>query len=173
MSDVHHMDKEYKCPQCFYETSRKHRLISHMKNHGVLSCIYCPYTTEYVDIYQEHLKQCRLLYRANQYFCTHCNGGFSSRHLYASHLKTYHGKSAAELDRLVEDAKPSRLTSGLGRSAENSFTDRSNVADSASGSGTDYYCGSCSQFFISLSDFETHIARYHSSGENAATAADN
>ena len=56
VNDVHQQRKDLKCPMCDYSTGRKHRLVTHMKGHGMLFCFHCDFSTSNLLLFQAHVK---------------------------------------------------------------------------------------------------------------------
>ena len=94
MSDCHSVSKQFHCSQCTYATSRRHRMVSHMKSHGKLVCMYCDHACEDLESFQEHLRQCssthRASLRASQFLCKHCNTVMPNRTVLRKHLAKQH-----------------------------------------------------------------------------------
>ncbi len=91
INDVHHQRKDLKCPMCDYSTGRKHRLVSHMKNHGELFCFMCDcFRTQNMEEFQLHVKQCSYNKRSAPHHCTHCSQPAMNRKQLQDHAFRIH-----------------------------------------------------------------------------------
>ncbi|KAK2144762.1 hypothetical protein LSH36_733g01023 [Paralvinella palmiformis] len=91
VNDVHQQLKDLKCPMCDYSTGRKHRLVTHMKNHGQLFCFHCDFSTENLVIFQAHVKVCSLASRRAQHKCPRCDRACTNRKQLQYHQFREHG----------------------------------------------------------------------------------
>ena len=74
------------------------RLISHMKGHGTLSCLYCDYATPDYEIFQSHLKLCSEAQKLSGLSCRLCNHAFHNRKILADHMERLHGTALYTCD---------------------------------------------------------------------------
>ena len=90
VSNVHSEEKEFNCPSCDYATNRRHRLVSHMKNHGKLFCSFCNFSTSDTHQYEDHYKHCSRQTKKADFACDDCNTTFANRRLFREHMNASH-----------------------------------------------------------------------------------
>lgn len=93
VADVHDLIKPFKCVHCDYGTSRRHRFLGHMRNHGQLHCTYCSFTTTDLDSYMYHLKGCLRQHclTVTSFNCDYCTHAFQTASDLNDHLLYVHG----------------------------------------------------------------------------------
>lgn len=159
MNEIHERLKNFQCADCNYSTSRKHRMISHMKSHGQLRCFYCSFKSTDVNLFNSHLTECTRLHRAASYPCAVCAQPFGVRKTYAKHMMDAHGLILYMCDECLYVSlnyseysvhKTSHETHGLGNI---------NEADTEKG---EHYCAPCNELFPNEELLQQHVDEVHS-----------
>ncbi len=156
MNEIHEGLKNFQCNDCHYSTSRKHRMISHMKSHGQLRCFYCSYTSTDVNSFNAHLTECTRLHRAASYPCTVCGEPFGVRKTYAKHMMDSHGLVLYMCDECLfvslnfSDFCLHRL------SHESQGSEKPEVDEG------EHFCAPCNELFPSEEMLQQHVEEVHS-----------
>ena len=158
ISEVHKGDKEFKCPKCEYATSRKHRIISHMKGHGQLACFYCEYQTSEAEAFQDHLRECSRSNKPKSYICEHCNQSLSSMSDFFIHVERNHN---IPLYRCSCCAFATTDQKNLNKHELIHLTPMPNA-----NLGTAQECSLCSSVFSSLASLNDHLETSHKVNNN-------
>ena len=156
MSDVHEKIKEFQCPRCTYETSRKHRIISHMKSHGQLDCFYCNYKTADLEPFMAHLKQCTKEHRT-AFPCSQCKEHFASQKSLMSHQEREHGRPTYNCERCAAPCD-SAVALELHKQTHTPTV-----------SATSQLCGLCGESTGSVEQLQEHMRQNHA---NLASSLD-
>ena len=158
MNEIHEGLKNFQCADCNYSTSRKHRMISHMKSHGQLRCFYCSFKSTDVTLFHMHLTECTRLHRAATYPCAVCGQPFGVRKTYAKHMMDSHGLTLYMCDECLYVGldydeysvhKVSHETQGMG----------SRGPDLDEG---EHYCAPCNELFPNEDLLQQHVDEVHS-----------
>ena len=154
MSDVHDDVKEFHCPKCSYATSRKHRIISHMKGHGELSCLYCPFVTHDIDGYMQHVRNCAREHRLSTAFtCEHCSGGFPSRRMLNTHLQKAHNITVLQCELCPFSTQEPHMFEAHKQTHQAPPTDVMKPSE--------HFCTTCNEAFDCKERLDTHMHTVH------------
>ncbi len=147
MSDVHDEKKEFQCHSCVYATSRKHRLISHMKGHGELMCFYCSFRSTDLDNYMLHLKMCTKRYRSANYVCEVCPKTLPSQKSLDIHREKIHNVLYYKCEKC-----------GYKTQILDEYKAHEQVHEDDS---VDHYCQLCNENFQTNADLHCHMKTAH------------
>ncbi len=156
INEIHDGLKHFQCGNCNYSTSRKHRMISHMKSHGELWCFYCSFKISDVALFHEHLTECTKLHRAASYSCTVCGEPFSVRRTYAKHMMESHRQVLYMCDECLF------VTLDVTEFSHHKDTHESQGADRSQLEGGEHCCAPCGELFSSEDTLQQHVDEVHS-----------
>ena len=159
MNEIHEGLKNFQCADCNYSTSRKHRMISHMKSHGQLRCFYCSYKSTDVILFHAHLTECTRLHRAATYPCAVCGQPFGVRKTYAKHMMDTHGLTLYMCDECLYVSLSYEEYSVHKASHETQGLDNGKNLEIEEG---EHYCAPCNELFPNEELLQQHVDEVHS-----------
>lgn len=160
IADVHSKQKDFRCPLCSYATSRKHRLISHMKGHGELFCFHCDYSTIDVEHFHTHTRVCALLHRVPPVVCRHCTANLGTRKMLQDHCLRQHNVVVYWCE----------LCSYCGENREEYEAHLDLHKEGPNQSSNIQFCNLCNKVFANTEDYDTHMQEMHLPDEDGQSA---
>ena len=163
MNEIHEGLKTFKCSDCEYSTSRKHRMISHMKSHGELKCFYCTFSSADINMFHTHLTECTRIHRSATYRCEFCPETFGIRKSFAKHMLDIHQSVLYLCDECLF------LTLDFEEFNMHKQSHEENGGGSMEVEEGEHYCAACNELFPSEDLLQQHVTEVHN-GTNTFSA---
>ena len=163
MNEIHEGLKTFKCSDCEYSTSRKHRMISHMKSHGELKCFYCSFSSADINLFHTHLAECTKIHRSATYRCEFCPDTFGIRKSFAKHMLDIHQSVLYLCDECLF------LTLDFEEFNMHKQSHEENGGGSMEVEEGEHYCAACNELFPSEDLLHQHVTEIHNGSGASGT----